>query len=585
MPSAAQKIAQRRAQAQAPKTGYAASYGRRQATAIEAADREKRASRGAVGASSSLTGTGREIQKRQNADRHQVNRQKRVQRLLDRAGRKGDIDAAVAAEEFGARMRKEGGPVSNVTSANQGYTTAERSLEDEATLAALLREETEADHQRRREAAQSPGAPDGEYVPPQMDLGQSPGAQTIPPADATTDSATNNGTAAALRNVPESDVADSNPTATPLSPSRQKELDYANSDYAFDKPSNRPSIEVAAGDLGIDIESEDPALAYTSPAAIPDIDEGMRRARENSNIVAISDGVPYFKMSNGEVVEFPGGMEELNARASQQAAMYENDLLVEKMGKNKRLNEGIAASNEFQASLDPNDPFGERAAAMGATRDLNSGAQADPVALNLDQYTDTGDSGFETPAVGDMSQLTAPDTPFAPTRLAEVDRHMALSPGARAGEKFRSRAEERVRSTMDAAEQSLVATGSAMGSAISRAQDIGAKLEVAGRNAAAYSRDFGLTAGWLETIPGTTTTAPSGYSALARWLQQEIPEVHAEANAAWLNDYRAAQPSRPGDPPRAAAVKPPPPPPVKDAEARLFEEFKKFRQARGQNLQ
>jgi hypothetical protein len=263
--------------------------------------------------------------------------------------------------------------------------------------------------------------------------------------------------------------------------------------------------------------------------------------------------------------------------------MYENDLLVERMGGNKMLNEGIAASNEFQASLDPNDPFGERAAAMGATRDLNSGAQADPVALNLDQYTDTGDSGFETPAVGDMSQLTAPDTPFAPTRLAEVDRHMALSPGARAGEKFRSRAQELARSTVDATEQSLVATGSAMGGAISRALDTGAKLEVAGRNAAAYSRDFGLTAGWLETIPGTTTTAPRGYSALARRLQQEIPEVHAEANAAWVSDYRAAQPSRPGDPPRAAAVKPPPP--VKDAEARLFEEFKKFRQARGQNLQ
>ncbi len=367
------------ARARAVAAGRQARY---QADMASRAQRQQQ--KGPVGASSSLTGFGRQVQIRANMDRHQVNRQKRVQRLLDRRARKGDINAAMMAEQFGARMREEGGPLSQITGPGVREGVATRSLEDEETLAAMRRGDTGGD----MSAYQEP------YRPP-----LAPGAQGVPPADATQDSATNSATAAAMRDVPEGadvsrspDVSVSEPPlATSPEPSMSDLMDQELAEQrerVARETATSPSPTPEATPTVADIDAAAQELGFPPDgASTPDINEAMKRARANANIVAISDGVPYFKTSGGDVVEFPGGMDELNRRAEDEQRYMSSMETVEEL-KDSGVGEAIEEfqQRELRRNLSAGDrPTAEYAEFMGLPQSVTT--RGDRIAMAADEVT------------------------------------------------------------------------------------------------------------------------------------------------------------------------------------------------------
>lgn len=336
------------ARARAAAAGRQARY---QADMASRAQRQQQ--KGPVGSSSSLTGFGRQAQIRANMDRHQVNRQKRVQRLLDRRARKGDINAAIMAEQFGARMREEGGPLSQITGPGVREAVATRSLEDEAILAAMRRGDTGGD----MSADQEPYRPT-----------LAPGAQGVPPADATQDSATNSATAAAMRDVPEGADVSRSP------------------DVSVSEPPPAVSPEAAPSIADLDAAAQE--LGFPSDgASTPDIDEAMKRARANANIVAISDGVPYFKTSGGDIVEFPGGMDELNRRAEDEQRYMSSMETVQGL-QDSGVGEAIEEfrQRELRRSLAAGDqPAAEFAEFTGLPQSVTT--RGDRIAMAADEVT------------------------------------------------------------------------------------------------------------------------------------------------------------------------------------------------------
>jgi hypothetical protein len=291
-----------------------------------------------VGANSALTGTGAAITYQQSQDRHQVNRQKRVQRLLDRAARKGDIEAAKEAEQFGARMAAEGGPTSQITSAEGGRIMAREKLSQAWQAAQEL---------RRPEGA---GATAGGMTAPVINdavpmtsstldptpprTAASPGEWGIPPADATSDSGTNGSTSANLREVPESEVA-TPPTET------------------FDAP---PS----------------PTPAFEPPApAVDDETAARQRAAKAFGGMIFNEGIPFRRNpENNRFEPLPAGaweeaverernfirMEREVGRLSQNAALQDPEFIA-------RTNARIQAANTGRGPVAPEG----RAPVAGAT--------------------------------------------------------------------------------------------------------------------------------------------------------------------------------------------------------------------------
>ena len=360
--------------------------------------------KGPVGSSSSLSGFGRQVQIRANMDRHQVNRQKRVQRLLDRRARKGDINAAMMAEQFGARMREEGGPLSQITGPGVREAIATRSLQDEERLAAMLRGDTGGDTGVGMRAYTEP------YIPPEADLPRAPGAQGVPPADATQDSATNSATAAAMRDVPEGADVSRSPDVSVSEPPPAVSPEAA--------PSPSPAPEAAPASMA-DLDAAAQELGFPPDgASIPDIDEAMSRARANANIVAISDGVPYFKTSGGDIVEFPGGMDELNRRAEDEQRYMSSMETVQGL-KDSGVGEAIEEfrQRELRRSLAAGDqPTAEAAEFVGlpqsvTTRGDRIATAADEVTVPQDATASAVGGAFESaatvPSMGEDLSLPA----------------------------------------------------------------------------------------------------------------------------------------------------------------------------------
>ena len=360
-----------------------------------------------VGMNSSLSGTERQVQVEQNYDRHQVNRQKRVQRMLDRSARRGNINDAIRAEEFGARMEAEGGPRSQITSSEQGRNFAREKLSQEWQFAQELRRPPSAGQPMTPEqvpradqarptggptnpngAGQLPGGFTSTLDQPQGDA--SPGEWGMPPADATSDSGTNGSTSAALRDVPESD------TAPPVAPAATAPPPAAPTPPASPEsptPTAPPptGLDAAAGEvLAPELTAEQRAA---KAFGVTIFNEGMPMKRNPET----GRYEPIPAQSWNEAVERERtfmGMEKDVAALSQNAALQDPEFIARTNARIKALSAqdrmGISDVSPMTPQIQTND--------VGAVVGVNNPAGVLQPAMGdqpmLGQYRAGGDGGW-----------------------------------------------------------------------------------------------------------------------------------------------------------------------------------------------